>query len=67
MWKAFQDAYKWDEEVNPHRLHYRLTDTHLNPDQAEKMRNKLANEVLNKDMLHLMEVNYHNSENVLSL
>ena len=38
------------------RIHYKLTDTHLNPDKAEKMRNHLATEVLNKDMLHLMQV-----------
>jgi len=38
------------------RIHYKLTDIHLNPDKAEKMRNHLATEVLNKDMLHLMQV-----------
>jgi hypothetical protein len=55
-WRAFEDAYNWDTEVNPIRIHYKLTETHIKPDKAEKMRNSLANEVLNKDMLNLMKV-----------
>jgi hypothetical protein len=37
-------------------VHQNLTPEHLNPDNAQKMRNRLAEDVLNKDMLLLMKV-----------
>ena len=36
-------------------IHYKVTDTHLNPNEAEKMRNQLAEDMLDSNMLGLME------------
>ena len=55
-WQHWIDAYNWDGEFNPMKLHHRLTNDHMYPDMSAKMRNSLADEVLNGDMLHLMEV-----------
>ncbi|XP_013422136.2 uncharacterized protein LOC106182054 isoform X2 [Lingula anatina] len=55
LWDHFVKAYEWDLQVNSMRIHHRLTQEHIYPDQAAKMRNKLAAEVLNDDMLHLMQ------------
>ena len=54
-WKHFLDAYEWDQANCP-KQHQKLTSAHINPDQGEKMRNKLANDVLNAEMLALFEV-----------
>ena len=35
-------------------MHYKVTDTHLNPNGADKMRNQLAEDMLDRNMLHLM-------------
>ena len=48
------DAYRWDTTVNTVRFYNKLNDEHLFPDNAAKMRNHLAIEVLNKDMLGLL-------------
>lgn len=34
---------------------HKITDSHLYPNSAEKMRNHLAEEMLNEDFLYLME------------
>ncbi|CAC5382466.1 unnamed protein product [Mytilus coruscus] len=60
VWEQCINAAKWDEEKNSRRVHYKLTSSHLHPDSAEKIRNHLAEEVLNEDMLHLMK-EYRNS------
>ena len=46
----------WDIESNAIKINHRVTKEHLELDSSAKMRNKLAKEVLDKDMLHLMEV-----------
>lgn len=53
-WKTFIDAYDWDKKHGL-SIHQKLTSQHLHPNQAEKMRNHLAEECLNSDMLHLMK------------
>ena len=55
-WKHWEDAYEWDLITNTIRVHHKLTDDHLHPDQRAKMKNHLAEETMNADMLHLMEV-----------
>ncbi|CAC5395429.1 unnamed protein product [Mytilus coruscus] len=55
VWEQWINVAKLDEEKNSRRVHYKLTSSHLHPDSAEKMRNHLAEEVLNEDMLHLMK------------
>ena len=56
LWDHWEDTVRWDMEHNIIRVNHRLTEEHVSLDSAAKMRNKLAFEVLNKDMLHLMEV-----------
>lgn len=60
VWKYWIDAVKWDREVNSRTLGYNITDTHLYPNCPEKMRNHLAEEMLDADFLFLMK-NYQAS------
>ena len=52
-WRHFTDAVHWDRRVNSRPISYRLTDSHLNPNVAEKIRNHLAEEMLDSNMLFL--------------
>ena len=54
VWQMWIDTYLWDRN-NPFPVHHKLSDEHLFPNNAQKMRNKLAFDVLDKEMLHLME------------
>lgn len=54
VWDMWINAYLWDRN-NPFPVHRKLTDEHLFPNNAQKMRNKLAFDVLDQEMLHLME------------
>lgn len=54
QWQMFKDAYNWDLE-NALAIHRKLTHEHLYPNTQEKMRNHLAEEVLNLDMLNLLK------------
>ena len=53
IWKMWIDAYKWDP-LNSFQIHRKLTDEHIFPNNAQKMRNKLAYECLDDEMLNLM-------------
>ncbi|ELT87513.1 hypothetical protein CAPTEDRAFT_190460 [Capitella teleta] len=55
LWEHWRAAYQWDTENNPLPIHRKLTPAHMQPDSSEKMRNHLAEEVLDKDMLLLMK------------
>ena len=59
QWKMFVDFFEWDQQ-NALKLHRKLTYEHFHLDSQLKMRNHLAEEVLNSDMLHAMTV-YQNS------
>ena len=54
LWQHWISAYQWDKFTNPLTIHYKLSDEHIYISTAGKMRNHLAEEVLNKDMLNLM-------------
>jgi hypothetical protein len=54
VWQQWIDAVEWDRTVNSRPLHFKVTDTHLHPNGSEKMRNQLAEQMLDEDMLHLM-------------
>jgi hypothetical protein len=56
VWAQWIKAVQWDRDSNPRRVHYKLTDSHLYPNSAEKMRNHLAEEMMDEDMLHLMQL-----------
>ena len=46
---------KWDREVNTRPLCLKVNEQQLYPNSAEKMRNHLAEDMLNDDFLYLME------------
>lgn len=55
-WDHFRKAYLWDISNNPFPIHQKLTNEHLFLSNEGKMRNHLAEDVLNTEMLHLMKV-----------
>ena len=55
-WQQFKDAFNWDQKSFSLPLHEKLTDQHFNFDPASKMRNHLAEDVLDDKMLFLMQV-----------
>ncbi|KAM7437563.1 hypothetical protein ABFA07_012832 [Porites harrisoni] len=54
-WQYFKDAFNWDQKSFSLPLHEKLTDQHFNLDPASKMRNHLAEDVLDDKMLFLMQ------------
>ena len=54
-WDHFKQAYMWDISANPFPIHHRLSQEHIYLSPEGKMRNHLAEEVLNGEMLHLMK------------
>lgn len=56
-WKHWEECVEWDMErlSSGRRIYPKITKSHLRPSDSEKMRNHLAEEMLNTDMLHLME------------
>ena len=55
LWEYFISAYQWDVKTNFLRLHRKLTCEHFFLNCTLKMRNHLAEEVLNSDMLLLFK------------
>lgn len=55
QWQMFLDFFEWDRQ-NALQIHRKLTNEHFHLDSQSKMRNHLAEEVLNSDMLHAMKV-----------
>ena len=55
QWKMWIDAYMWDQDNHSFKIHHKLTHDHIFPNSAQKMRNHLAYDTLNSDMLHLMQ------------
>ena len=55
LWKHFINAYIWDKSNNFLRIHSKLTNDHFWLNSTLKMRNHLAEEVLNSDMLLLLK------------
>ena len=53
-WEHWVNAFKWDRETNAFPLHRKLTNEHLFLSQESKMRNHLAEDVMNGEM-HLVE------------
>lgn len=58
-WDQFKSAFNWDQESFSLPLHENLTLQHFDLDSASKMRNKLAEDVLDSKMLFLMQVQNH--------
>jgi hypothetical protein len=53
-WKMWENAFSWDKS-NALQIHKKLTNDHINLTSQSKMRNHLAEEALNSEMLHLMQ------------
>ena len=58
LWSHWQEAYYWDKTLHGMRIHHKLTDDHFDLSTTAKMRNRLANEVLDNNMLVLMKVKF---------
>ena len=54
VWEVLVKAYQWDISTNFLRIHRKLTRDHFNLTNTLKMRNHLAEYVLNSDMLLLL-------------
>ena len=54
MWQQWLDAVQWDRSTNARLVHHRITNSHLSPTSDDTMRNQLAEDMLNKNMLNLM-------------
>ena len=55
-WTQFKSAFNCDQKTFSLPLHEKLTMQHFNLDSASKMRNRLAEDVLDTKMLFLMQV-----------
>ena len=56
VWQQFQDAFEWDQESISISRHEKLSRLHFELDPASKMRNCLAEDVLDEKMSFLMQV-----------
>ena len=56
LWSHLVDAYKFDQSSTTIHLHKKLTEDHFNLDPALRIRNHLAEDVLDKRMLFLMKI-----------
>jgi hypothetical protein len=56
LWSHLKDSYMYDIEHNPIQTFKYLTPQHFDPGSAEKMRNYLADDVLGKRMIEVVQV-----------
>lgn len=56
FWIYWREAYEWDQANNSCPIHEKLKEEHFNLTPSSRMRNGLAEDVLDKKMLYLMEV-----------
>ena len=54
LWQMWLDVFSWDQ-CNALKIHKRLTNEHMHPSSQSKMRNHLAVDVLDKEMLNLFQ------------
>ena len=55
-WEHWVEAYQWDVNHHGHAIHRHLAESHLFPTTKERMRNQLAEQCLDWEMLNLMKV-----------
>ena len=58
FWDHLKEAYEWDQRHNSCPIHEKLTEDHFHLNPSSKMRNKLAEDVLDRKMLILVKVYY---------
>ena len=51
VWKQFKDVFEWDQSSFSLPLHEKLTPQHFELDPSSKIRNRLAEDVLDDKML----------------
>lgn len=56
LWRHLYNAFHWDQHNHSLPLHEKLTMQHFELDPSTKMRNSLAEDVLDSKMLFLLEV-----------
>jgi hypothetical protein len=56
IWDHWLKSYQWDVSSNCLKIYPQLTEEHFHLNSQLKMRNKLAENVLDKNMLNLMEL-----------
>lgn len=56
LWSQLVKAYQYDQNQTTLHIHEKLTEQHFQLDPASKMRNQLAEDVLDKRMHYLMQV-----------
>ena len=56
LWSQLVAAYNFDQTNTSIHIHEKLTEQHFQLDPADRMRNHLAEDVLDKRMLYLMQV-----------
>ena len=56
IWDHWIKAFQWDTSSNVLKIHQKLTQVHFSLNSQLKMRNKLAEDVLDENMLHLLEM-----------
>lgn len=56
IWDHWYKAYQWDITNNTFKVYQQLTQDHFFLNSQLKMRNRLAEDVLNESMLHLMQL-----------
>ncbi|KAK3754215.1 hypothetical protein QZH41_013117 [Actinostola sp. cb2023] len=55
LFQHWKDAYNWDRNEHSIKVNEHLSDDHFNLTPKSRMRNKLAEDLLDKKMLYLME------------
>lgn len=55
QWQMWIDAFNWDQNNHSFKVHHKLTNEHIFPNNAQKMRNQLAFDTLNLEMLNLVK------------
>ena len=56
LWSHWKEVYLWDQKYNSAHCHERLQDDHFELTASSRMRNGLAEDVLDKKMFLLMRV-----------
>ena len=56
LWSHWKEAYLWDQKYNSTHCHERLKEDHFELTASSRMRNGLAEDVLDKKMFLLMKV-----------
>ena len=57
FWSHWKEAFLWDQRCNSSHCHERLKQDHFELTPSSRMKNSLAEDLLDKRMFNLMKVN----------